>query len=311
MARVSQGQATDQERPLLPFPKRQPAQYEYDLRTGDYEAHQPHAAPRQRGFQHAAQEPAHPAHPAHRQEFTPYATVQVAPHVHNDMRMMGHTPPPHSLAPVAMSQVSSTASYKAQDTVVLRGRPDLRWGVTLALVGALCGGLLGVAMHAGKADRAKASAAAHDEDARLVAAPQAVVAPAVVAPQAVVAPAVVAPQAVVAPAVAAPVVIAPAPPQPPAPPPNALAVRAAPQPKVAAPPRAPRGSSHVATTHKSSRAPRAPAASAPPAPSKASTVQLASKVQPPPPPDKGGVGDAVRLLRDATKESDNTLGGSR
>jgi len=216
---------------VLPFSKRPPSPEEYLLRSGDFEAVDPHAipaaprapvfarsnAPTPYGFvQHYA--PPHPPHPAHGpQHGYPYANGMDVP------------PPPHSLAPVAMGGAAGvgTGSHRFQPTLPAREKPSLKWGVLIAVSGAVLGGVLGIGMdakrqHAASAAQAEAAAAMPMTQAMVAATAQPVMAP--VAPQPVVtqiaAPRVLtaAPQPAAAPATPgvvlppqAPVVVAAAP----------------------------------------------------------------------------------------------------
>jgi hypothetical protein len=305
---------------LLPFPKRPNGPNEYDLQTGDYVAYDARSQPTRQPLWGRSTPP--PGYGG---------SVQVAPHVRADMRMYGAPPPsaPASIAPVAMSAYPGTGSYPAQPTVVVRGRPDMRWGVTLALAGALLGGVLGVTMNNGK-HRASAAteAVAPPQQAQMVAAAQPVQAPqpistAVVVPtQPVTQPVAVAqpaavPQQPAQPAalpaqpagntVAAANPFAIPPGQQPATPQPALAVNAPkppaqPQPAVAATPKPPQPAQ---PTHATRHAPPPPVKHAP-----APQRSMVAAAVPPPAKASGGGTDEMKLLREATKESDNSLGGS-
>ena len=87
-------------------------------------------------------------------------------------------PPPHSLAPMAMSadstnrQFANTGISRAQSHTMSGGdKPSIKWGIMIALSGALLGGVLGLGMDA-RRQSARAAAAAEAKDA----APPAVVA---------------------------------------------------------------------------------------------------------------------------------------
>lgn len=123
---------------MLPYSKRS-AQPEI-LQSGDFEVvNEPLAIPR------VAKSPvfARSASPASQPFGPPSAPASY------DARLMGSPPPPNSLSPVAMSaQVRRLPAGKggAAETVVIRSRPTLRWGMTILFAGALIGGALGVFM---------------------------------------------------------------------------------------------------------------------------------------------------------------------
>jgi hypothetical protein len=81
-------------------------------------------------------------------------------------------PPPHSLAPVAMGGMSPDSTSRnfahttsrTNGTVVVREKPSLKWGVMIALSGALLGGVLGLTMDARRHDARAAAAAAEARD---------------------------------------------------------------------------------------------------------------------------------------------------
>lgn len=82
-------------------------------------------------------------------------------------------PPPHSLAPVAMHSSTHSGSYNANvtgqsraQTVIVREKPSLKWGIMIAMSGALLGGVLGLGMDArNKQGRAAAAAEARENAA--------------------------------------------------------------------------------------------------------------------------------------------------
>jgi hypothetical protein len=171
---------------VLPFSKRPPPPEEYLLRSGDFEAVRqdshagpvPHAsyggsptippAPRAPVFaRHAAQTPygfseqRHAQHQDHQQYASgPYGSLSAPP-------------PPHSLAPVAMGAYGPDSTGRNQaytgsrshGTVVVREKPSLKWGVMIALTGALLGGVLGLGMDQRRQNARAAAAAADARDA--------------------------------------------------------------------------------------------------------------------------------------------------
>ena len=182
---------------MLPFSKRPPPPEEYFLRSGDFEAMrqdnvQIPSAPRAPVFaRHSAQ--------------TPYGFVQPQQQGPWQNTNLSAPPPPHSLAPMAMSErgmaitgtnrsVVSTVSASGVD------KPSLKWGVMIALTGALLGGVLGLGMDA-RRQAARAAAAAEAKDAAPAVALQGVAANQLAAP---VAPAVAAAPIAVAPVVTTP-----------------------------------------------------------------------------------------------------------
>ncbi len=96
-------------------------------------------------------------HPQNQQQYAP----------RNDLSA---PPPPHSLAPMAMSadstnrQFASTGISRASDTMSGRDKPSIKWGIMIALSGALLGGVLGLGMDA-RRQSARAAAAAEAADA--------------------------------------------------------------------------------------------------------------------------------------------------
>lgn len=343
---------------LVSLPKRSPALEHDGLESGGpsasersyRRAHAPRSLP-QKSAQPVFARSAAPYQPyGFPQESSPYSNVHVAPHVLQDMRMMSSSPSPSpspSLVPVAMPSAASTSSYRAQDTVVRRGVLEMRWGISLAIVGALLGGVFGVTMQNAKRDAARASAAQVQAAHALALAPAAPapvapaaiarvapvalapVAPAPVAPAAPapVAPAASAPKAVAAPSIAPGVVatsavVTAASPSAPstafaaaAVAPGAQAAGAVPTSAQAGPLVHARASTSQAGA---SRSPQAKLAQAPKAPVPAARrgnqrLDLATKVPTAAPPDKAEKGtfvDALRLKSDAQKDLSNTLGGT-
>ncbi len=121
-------------------------------------------------------------------------------HPYGQRNDLSAPPPPHSLAPMAMSadstnrQFAITGSGAQHLTMSGRDKPSIKWGIMIALSGALLGGVLGLGMDA-RRQSARAAAAAEANDA----APPAVVA--TVQPVQPVQPVVIAPT-VIAPTVA-------------------------------------------------------------------------------------------------------------
>jgi hypothetical protein len=157
---------------VLPFSKRPPPPEEYFLRSGDFEA--VNGQPRQPHTNGSANQmiPPAPRAPVFARQAapTPYGFSQNRQYQqHGQYADLSAPPPPHSLAPVAMGSershtgsVGSTAAQRAQ-TVVIREKPSLKWGVMIALTGALLGGVLGLGMDA-KRQQARAAAAAEAND---------------------------------------------------------------------------------------------------------------------------------------------------
>ncbi|MBX3186369.1 MAG: hypothetical protein KF819_05105 [Labilithrix sp.] len=147
---------------------------------------------------------------------TPYGYAS-NPHAYGEITV---PPSPNSLAPIAMSSerhLASTGSYRGAPTVLVREKPSMKWGVMIALTGAILGGVLGIGMDARRSSRAAAAASQAEQTAPAVAPVPVPVQPSlrIAAPaNAVVAPnapnAIVAPAPVVLPT-AQPVVVAPAP----------------------------------------------------------------------------------------------------
>lgn len=131
---------------MLPFSKRPPPPEEQVLTTGDFEAYQRPTlppAPRLPVFDRGMPP----------QSYQPYSA------------MMSSPPPPNSLAPVAMPNVGTGPYPRSAETVLVRtqsdGNASLRYGMMIAIAGALIGGALGVTMNRGaRAARPATEAAA-------------------------------------------------------------------------------------------------------------------------------------------------------
>ncbi|MDB4935350.1 MAG: hypothetical protein JWP87_2322 [Labilithrix sp.] len=297
---------------MLPFSKRPPPPEEYFLRSGDFEAVRP-----DRQDAYAQPIPSAPRAPvfARQAAQTPYGFSQSHQSQFSQYNDLSAPPPPHSLAPVAMGGPDSTARNFAHtasphtNSVILREKPSLKWGVMIALTGALLGGVLGLGMDARRqSQRAAAAADARDNAppaAVAAALPNAVAAPrpaaAPVAPPAPIAPTlagngVIAPAAPVVLAAAAPVVIAPA--------------KSEPAPKAHAKAPAPRPHSFVAA--KVVTPPKAEKAEKPepaPAPEKTAKVEKAEKAEKAEKTSKkdANTSDAMKILEAANKDTTNTL----
>lgn len=298
---------------VLPFSKRAPGPDEYLLGSGDYEV--------ARGSQAIPSAPRAPifarqAHPA------PYGYAQ-------QQHRFGHdtaAPGSQSLAPVAMSTgamsvgamtVGHTGSHSAQPTILIADKPSLKWGVLIAVTGAVLGGVLGVGMDA-KRQQARVAAAAQAQENAPVAVAQPAALPPVAMQLAAPKPAVVAAQPVAAqpaqPAVAAPAVAA----QPAQPAPVVVGATLPPQQPVII---APAGAARQAKAE-----PAKPAR--PPVshgfvghrPAPATHPMVAVKVNPPPaekpeakpeskpePKPAAKRTDAQKVLEDAIKNTANTL----
>ena len=238
---------------------------------------------------------------------TPYgytANPQMQPHYaqRNDLSA---PPPPHSLAPMAMSadatnrQFAITGSSGAQNhTMSGREKPSIKWGIMIALSGALLGGVLGLGMDA-RRQSARAAAAAEANDAAppaVVAAAQPVL-PVVLAPP--IAVATVAQPAVAQPAVAQPQIIAP---------PAAVVLAVAPSVVV------PKGVVHTKPIVKPHgflaakvTSPARPAPE-PKADAPEPKTAKADKVDPPKTVKKdANTSDAMKILEAANKDTTNTL----
>ena len=316
---------------MLPFSKRPPPPDEYLLRSGDFEAvrqdsysgaygsqasnaahasYASYAAPR-------APAPAFARQAAH----TPYGYAQQQQQQTYGSGQFGDLsspPPPNSLAPMAMGAMSpdSTGRNFAQTTsrtgsIVIREKPSIKWGVMIALTGALLGGVLGLGMDA---RRQNARAAAAYADARDNA-PPAMVAAALpnaltAAPRSAPAPSSVSPFVNSAPVVGG-TVIAP----PPAPAVLAMAapIIVAPAKSEVAPrshvkPPAPRG--HLFAAKVQSQ-PKPAAEKADPPEPKIAKADKADKADPPEPKTKpkkdASTSDAMKVLEAANKDTTNTL----
>ena len=161
---------------VLPFSKRPPPPEEYFLRSGDFEAvrQDSYSGPAPHGYAQAI--PPAPRAPvfARQAAQTPYGFAQNQQNQYGSGQYgsLSAPPPPHSLAPVAMGandyrgpdstgrNLAYTTS-RTNGTVVVREKPSLKWGVMIALTGALLGGVLGLGMDA-RRQNARAAAAAAD-----------------------------------------------------------------------------------------------------------------------------------------------------
>ncbi|MDB5216285.1 MAG: hypothetical protein JWO86_4212 [Myxococcaceae bacterium] len=167
---------------MLPFSKRPPPPDEYLLRSGDFEAVRQDsysgAPPSHNSYApHASNAHAIPAAPrqpvfARQVAQTPYGYAQQQQQqtygsgVYGDL---SSPPPPNSLAPVAMGGMSPDATARnfahttsrTNGTVLVNDKPSIKWGVMIALTGALLGGVLGLGMDA-RRQNARAAAAAAD-----------------------------------------------------------------------------------------------------------------------------------------------------
>ena len=232
-------------------------------------------------------------HPQNQQQYAP----------RNDLSA---PPPPHSLAPMAMSadstnrQFASTGINRASDTMSGRDKPSIKWGIMIALSGALLGGVLGLGMDA-RRQSARAAAAAEAADA----AP-----PPVVATVQPVLPAVIAPT-VLPPTVAANVQLAAV--QPPVGQPQIIpaapVVLAVGQGVVV-----PKGPVHTKPTVKphgflaAKVTPPARPAVEPKADAPETKAAKADKVEPPKTVKKdANTSDAMKILEAANKDTTNTL----
>jgi hypothetical protein len=115
--------------------------------------------------------------------------VQSARQAHSYRRYPAHysAPPsaPASLAPVAMSSARSaiaTGPQRAQPTIVVRSRPTAKTGVAILLVGAIVGGVFGIAMRLRQNAADVSEFAAHETPAEQAAPPPPPATPIVVAP---------------------------------------------------------------------------------------------------------------------------------
>ena len=235
---------------------------------------------------------------------TPYGFTQQQYGHRNDLSA---PPPPHSLAPMAMSadstnrQFSTTGVTRAHNgTMSGREKPSLKWGIMIALSGALLGGVLGLGMDA-RRQSARAAAASEAKDAAppamvATALPVAPVQPVVVAPRAaapaalpLAANALTAPAVIAPPAARAPVVLAAAP---------AIVV-----PKTAAHPRAalkPHAFLAAKVTPPSRPAPEPKVEAPEPKVAKTEAPKAAPKKD-------ASTSDAMKILEAANKDTTNTL----
>jgi hypothetical protein len=318
---------------VLPFSKRPPPPDEYLLRSGDLEAvrQDPYSmrTPAPQSYAPASYPP-----PASQSYAPPPAFVRQAPQSapygfaqqqYGHQNDLSAPPPPHSLAPMAMTSDPmssgrfSTTGASHTHSATMGGRdskPSLKWGIMIALSGALLGGVLGLGMDARRQSaRAAAAAEANAAAPAVVAAAlpaAAPVQPVVVAPRTAPAPVALAAapvaNALVAPAVIppAPVAAAPVVTAPPAPAPVVLA--AAPAivvPKGAAHPRAavkPHG--FLATKVTPPRAPEPKAEAPEPKQAKAETPKPEPKAAP---RKDASTSDAMKILEAANKDTTNTL----
>ena len=316
---------------MLPFSKRPPPPEEYFLRSGDFEAvrQDSYAGPGPNAHASPAIPPAPRAPVFARQAAqTPYGFSQNQQNQYGSGQYgsLSAPPPPHSLAPVAMGAMGPDStgrnmaytSSRTNGTVVVREKPSLKWGVMIALTGALLGGVLGLSMDQRRQNARAAAAAADARDN----APPAMVAAAL--PN--VANALTAtPRPAAPPAVAAPVAAAAAPVGPTA---AALpaGVTAPPAPVVlaaVAPVVVPPKATDVApkTAHTASKTITPPKSHflaakvqtpAKPAPEKADAPEptKTAKADPPavkPKKEAASTSDAMKILEAANKDTTNTL----
>ncbi|MDB4945750.1 MAG: hypothetical protein JWP97_5284 [Labilithrix sp.] len=226
---------------------------------------------------------------------TPYGYAQQNAYAHQGDLSVSIPPAPHSLAPLAMDRsftgASSVTSSQRSQTIVVRERPSFKWGVMIALSGALFGGVLGLGMDA-KQTRASAAAMQAPASAPVM---QNSVAASPVAP------------VMAAPVVVAPVMTAMAPSAVVAPPVLSTASIIA-----SAPPVAPKPEKHTKAApakHGTFVAAKVPAQGKP-----AAAEKEPAPVKPKPEPaekpakgDKPSPSEAQRVLDDARKDTTNTL----
>ena len=321
---------------MLPFSKRPPPPEEYFLRSGDFEAvrQDSHAGPVPQASyaSYGGGSPTIPPAPrapvfARQAAQTPYGFSQAQQnqqYASGQYGSLSAPPPPHSLAPVAMGAYGPDSTGRNQaytasrtnGTVVVREKPSLKWGVMIALTGALLGGVLGLGMDQRRQNARAAAAAADARDN----APPAMVAAALpnvagaaantLSATARPAPAAAAPIATTATATALPGnVIAP----PPAP--VVLAVVA---PVVVPPKGVDPGPKTQHTTGKTIAPPKShflaakvqtPAKPAPEKTEKPEAPEKTVKADPPPPKPKkdASTSDAMKVLEAANKDTTNTL----
>ena len=306
---------------VLPFSKRPPPPEEYFLRSGDFEAVQPlpssasHSSQERTRASHTPVSLPAPPPPA----FARHAAPSPYGFSHSPPRSYGYNdlsapPPPHSLTPVAMISERTgqgpASTARRGSTLSLGEKPSLKWGVMIALTGALLGGVLGLGMDARRQREQPAVASASTETAAAAAATalpaqaalnglSAPVTPPAPPPSAVLAgngslPLAARPPAVLAPP--APIVVAPE------------------RPERAEKPAKPERQAKVAPPAKrrSFVAAKVPAPKQPPAPAaKAEKPEPAPKPEPVAKPEKAapkaGSSDARKVLEDAIKDTTNTL----
>ena len=315
------GSASATDGPVLPFSKRPSPPDEY-LRTPAPASYAPasYAPASQPSYAQPsyvpaapisyAQQPQHSPPPAFVRQAaqTPYGYAQ---NQHYGRTDLSAPPPPHSLAPMAMSadstgrQFSTTGMSQSRSragTMTSHEKPSLKWGVMIALSGALLGGVLGLGMDAHR-QSLRAAAAAEATDA----APPAIVAavlPAVQAVQAV-QPIVIAPPAVARPVVVPAAAVIPIPPPP-------VVLAAAPAlvvPKAPLHARAalkPHGFLAAKVTPPQRPAPE-PKAEAPEPKSSKSAEARAETPKPPASKKDANTSDAMKILEAANKDTTNTL----
>jgi hypothetical protein len=242
-------EAYDSQRPTLPPPPRAPV------------FNRVHAAPPAGGF-----------------GWNPYA---------QNAQTDGHSygpPAPGSLAPTAMAAYDTGSHRPGAPTIVIRSKPTVKWGVGIAIAGALIGGILGVTMRNETLRRAAASAQAAND----------------------MTPPPTTPTTTVAQSIAGPTTI---PSQPPQTPPQALAASTVIAPAapivIAPPPQEPKEPKAKPRRFFTFHAP-------PPPPSRPSVVATKVTPQPPPPtvkekPLAKDSSDAAELLKRAKQESGSSL----
>jgi hypothetical protein len=310
---------------VLPFSKRPPPpdeylqQEPYSVRTpapGSYApasyAQPSYVPPAPVSY---SQQPQHSPAPAFVRQAapTPYGYTQNQQQ-HYGRNDLSAPPPPHSLAPMAMSadstgrQFSTTGMSQsrshASSMMSSREKPSLKWGIMIALSGALLGGVLGLGMDA-RRQSARAAAAAEAKDA----APPAMVATAlpVAQPAPIAQPVVAAP--VQAPVAVAPPVVVPAAAVIPPPPVVLAAAPALVVPKAPVHARAavrPHGFLAAKVTPPQRPAPE-PKAEAPEPKSTKGADARAETPKAPPAKKDANTSDAMKILEAANKDTTNTL----
>jgi len=147
---------------VLPFSKRPPSPEEYFLHSGDYQA-------MPQGQAHNPQIPPPPPAPifARQRQVTPYGFAQQYGDNINSV-----PPPVNSLAPVAMGSYGGAThtGTHSQPQVTVKEKPSLKWGLMIALTGAVLGGVIGVGMDAKRQQQAAASASQPENPPAVVAA---------------------------------------------------------------------------------------------------------------------------------------------